>query len=109
MAGSDLIPTRTPTCLHVRSYARTRVRACVHVDSLHACLCAGMRAGGWAGARAGHHVGRQAGRHAGRQAGMQADWQAGMLGVWERGQAEKQARRKNFGVLLERVRFFFAP
>jgi len=44
-----------------------------------------------------------ASRPAGRQAGMLAGWLAGR----GRGEAEKQAGRKIFGVLLEGVRFIF--
>jgi hypothetical protein len=47
-----------------------------------------------------HHACKHASQPAGRQACRQAGRQAG-------GHAEKQAYRKNFGVLLERVRFFF--
>jgi hypothetical protein len=47
----------------------------------------------------------QVGRQASKMAGWQAGRWAGMLGGGE--QAEKQVGRKNFGVLLEGVRFIF--
>jgi hypothetical protein len=86
-----------PTCPHAHPHARTHTRPspCPHART-HTHTHARTRT--HAHTRARTHA-STASRQAGRQACRQAAW----LG----GQAEKQAGRKNFDVLLERVRFNF--
>jgi hypothetical protein len=77
-------PAQKPTRTHTRTHARTRTHGRTHARTMQTGWLAGWQAGRPAG---GKLVGRQA-RGGGEQ-------------------AEKQAGRKNFGVLLEGVRFIF--